>query len=128
MPQLKFLFVIIILFAATEKAALAEENVRARVVGLWDELPPGENLVSFAKEGACKIYLKKGEIGDLRSMDGTWTIGGDGKLEITFSINGQTIAQKATIKFDGEEMILTDDGGIVTRHRRHSGPIPDKFQ
>jgi hypothetical protein len=128
MPPLKYLFIIVILFAAMERAAFAEENVRSRMVGMWDELPPGENLVSFTKEGACKIYLKKGEIGDLRSLDGTWVIDSDGKLQITFSVNGQTIDQKATIKFEGEEMILTDEGGTATRHRRHTGPIPDKYQ
>lgn len=127
MSTLKNLFVVVSLFLATGPAALAEENLRAKVAGMWDEVPPGENLVSFTQEGACKLYLKKGEIGELRSMDGTWTVGDDGKLEITFTVNGQTLTQNAKVKFEGEEMVLTDEKGLETRHRRHIGPIPDKY-
>ncbi len=127
MSKLKSLFVVVSLFVTTGPAALAEENLRAKVLGMWDEVPPGENLVSFTQEGACKIYLKKGEIGELRSMDGTWTVTDDGKLEITFTVNGQTLTQNAKVKLEGEEMVLTDEKGVETRHRRHIGPIPDKY-
>jgi hypothetical protein len=127
MNKLRYLFVIGSLFFAAGQAAIAEENLRAKVVGMWDEVPPGENLVSFTQEGACKLYLKKGEIGELRSMDGTWTITDDGKLEITFTVNGQSLTQNAKVKFEGEEMVLTDEKGVDTRHRRHIGPIPDKY-
>ncbi len=125
MSKLKSLFVVVSLFVTTGPAALAEENLRAKVLGMWDEVPPGENLVSFTQEGACKIYLKKGEIGELRSMDGTWTVTDDGKLEITFTVNGQTLTQNAKVKLEGEEMVLTDEKGVETRHRRHIGPIPE---
>jgi hypothetical protein len=127
MSKLKNLFVVVSLFLATGPAALAEDNLRAKLVGMWDEVLPGENLVSFTQEGACKLYLKKGEIGELRSMDGTWTVTDDGKLEITFTVNGQTLTQSAMVKFEGEEMVLTTEKGVETRHRRHVGPIPDKY-
>ncbi|MEY2564342.1 MAG: hypothetical protein QOH88_2535 [Verrucomicrobiota bacterium] len=126
MSTLKNLFVVVSLFLAAPGAS-AEDNLRAKVVGMWDEESPGENLVSFTQEGACKLYLKKGEIGELRSMDGTWTVGDDGKLEITFTVNGETLTQRAMVKFEGEEMVLTDEKGVETRHRRHVGPIPDKY-
>jgi hypothetical protein len=38
------------------------------------------------------------------------------------------IGPESMVKFDGEEMVLTDDKGAETRHRRPTGPIPDKYQ
>ena len=70
--------------------------------------------------------MKKGEIGNLRSLNGNWMLSNDGKLQIIFTVEGQTHTQSAKLSFDGEEMVLTDDKGrklgiVGTRGRSRNG-------
>ena len=105
-----------------------EVSLREDLVGMWEEVSPSSNLVLFAKDGSWKLYLKKGEISDFRSLNGEWTLSYDRKLTIKFTMMGQTKTMSAKLSFDSDEMVLTDNEGIETRHRRHNGPIPKRFQ
>jgi hypothetical protein len=127
-PFLKALIVIVSLFAGMQQAALAQESAQSRLAGLWDEIGPSANLVQFGGDGSLKLFLKKGEIGDLRSLNGKWSVLGDGKVNVTFIQKGKSFSQTLILKFEGEEMILIDEKGEITRHRRHVGPIPERFQ
>src|SRR5690242_12298230 len=47
----------------------ADGTLGDRLVGVWREYSPSSNIVRFEKDGSTKLYLKKGEIGDLRTLD-----------------------------------------------------------
>jgi hypothetical protein len=128
MTSLKYLIVAICLTVATQHIAVAQDDLRTQLIGMWDELHPSDNLVYFAKDGSWKLYLKKGEIGDLRSLNGNWILSNNGNLTLTFAIQDQAHIENTKLSFDGEEMVLTDAKGAETRHRRHKGPIPERFQ
>jgi hypothetical protein len=121
-------YIIIVALALVCPAFQAHAVNREQVVGMWAEIHPKDNVVYFAKDGSWKLYLKKGEIGDLHSLDGKWTLTTDGKIKIVLTLNGQTKEFSSKIKLDGEELVLTEDGGEETRHRRHKGPLPERFQ
>jgi hypothetical protein len=101
---------------------------REQLLGMWAEVHPKDNVVYFAKDGSWKLYLKKGEIGDLHSLDGKWEILPGGKLKIVLAMNNQSKTFTSKLRFDGEEMVLVEDDGTETRHRRHKGPLPERFQ
>ena len=128
MRILRLLAIAAFLSLGAQGAALAQDSPRARLVGLWDEFQPGSNLVEFAGDGTWKLYLKKGEIGDLRTLNGEWTVNDEGVLTTVLVMQGQRKAMTSKLSFAEEEMILTDPRGGITRHRRNSGPIPAWFQ
>ena len=99
-----------------------------KLVGIWHEYSPSDNLVSFSADKRVVMYLRKGEIGDLRQLDGKWTLASDGDLTVTFEALGRTVTQTTKLSFSGDEMILTDDKGQETKHRRQSGPMPEWTQ
>jgi hypothetical protein len=49
----------------------------------------------------------------------------DARLIVTFEALGRSVTQTTKLSFAGEEMILTDDKGQDTKHRRQSGPMPE---
>jgi hypothetical protein len=128
MRVLKYLIVLITLLAGMQQAALAQDARQTRLVGLWDEISPSSNLVLFGGDGSIKLYLKKGEVRDLRALNGKWTLLENGTLNIVFTEKDKSFGWSPILKFEGEEMILIDDKGEKTRHRRHLGPIPERFQ
>lgn len=96
----------------------------AALAGWWEEYSPSSNIIQFLPDGTVRLYLKKGEIGNLRSLDGTWKLGDDkATVRMVFSVAGKSLDRSATLSFEGAEMVLTD-GGTQTRHRRHSGKLP----
>ena len=118
-------FLLIAFFCIVAAPAFADNDGDAgRLVGTWHEYKPGDNLVNFTADKHVVMYLKKGEIGDLRSIGGTWSLAADGMLTVTFSANGRSFSQAAKLSFSGDEMILTDDKGEQTHHNRHTGPLP----
>jgi uncharacterized protein (TIGR03066 family) len=108
---------------AAHTRAVADDA--GKLVGIWHEYSPSDNLVSFSADGRVVMYLRKGEIGDLRELDGKWTLAGNGDLIVTFEALGRSVTQTTKLSFAGEEMILTDDKGQDTKHRRQSGPMPE---
>lgn len=121
-------YIIIVALALLCPAFHSHAIERSQVFGLWAEIHPKDNVVYFAKDGSWKLYLKKGEIGDLHSLDGKWSLTPDGKIKIVLTINGKTTEFTSKIKMDGEELVMTEDDGGETRHRRHKGPLPERFQ
>ncbi len=105
----------------------AEAGLGDRLVGVWREYHPSSNVVQFYKDGTTKLYLKKGEIRDLRSLDGKWVISDSGMLAITYAVGDKSLTLEARVTFDNEEMILTEKTGDQTKHRKHVGPIPSVY-
>ena len=95
-----------------------------RLVGVWREYSPSSNVVQFFRDGTTKLYLKKGEIRDLRSLDGKWIVSDSGMLAITYAVGEKVLTLEARLSYVGEEMILTEKSGEQTKHVKHVGPIP----
>lgn len=108
-------------------AVAADSALGDRLVGVWREYSPSSNVVRFEKDGNTRLYLKKGEIGNLHSLDGKWTVGDSGMLSIVYTVGERSMTLEAMLSYEGEEMILTEANGTQTRHRRHVGPIPDIY-
>ena len=108
--------------ASTPDAATA-------LAGWWEEYSPSSNIVQFLPDGTVRLYLKKDEIGALRSLDGTWKLeNNQTTIEMVFTVLGRTLNRQAQIAFEGAEMVLTDSGAKKTRHRRHSGQLPAVYR
>ena len=114
-------------FAFAPFTLAADASLGDRLVGVWREYSPSSNIVRFEKDGSTKLYLKKGEIGDLRTLDGKWIVSDDGMLSITYTVGEKSMTLQARLSFEGEEMVLTEASGERTRHRRHTGPIPEIY-
>jgi uncharacterized protein (TIGR03066 family) len=118
----RFVLIAVICIVAAHTHAVADDA--ARLVGTWHEYSPSDNLVSFSADGRVVMYLRKGEIGDLHQLDGKWTLASSGDLTVTFDALGRSVTQTTKVSFEGDDMILTDDKGEETKHRRQSGPMP----
>jgi len=127
---------LVALFLALNSVLQAEEGLEKRLTGTWLETKfetknkqerTADNLITFAPGGDLKLHLKKGEKGDLRSLDGKWTLETGGGLKIEINVDGATNVQNSQLSFEGEEMILTDGDGRRTWHTRHEGPLPERF-
>jgi hypothetical protein len=46
------------------------ETLRTRLIGEWEEFSPSRNYVDFLADGRVVLYLKKSEIGDLKTVYG----------------------------------------------------------
>jgi len=121
------LLLLILAFGFVPLAIGAEAGLGDRLVGVWREYYPSSNVVQFYKDGTTKLYLKKGEIRDLRSLDGKWAISDAGMLSITYAVGEKTLTLEAKLSYEGEEMILTEKNGDQTKHRKHVGPIPQIY-
>lgn len=97
------------------------------LVGWWEEYAPSSNIVHFRADGMVALYLKQGEVGPLHELKGTWEIEGDGSLQMRFVVRGHTQNSRLEVSFPGTEMVLKDANGILTRHRRHSGKLPESY-
>lgn len=108
--------------ASTPDAATA-------LAGWWEEYSPSSNIVQFLPDGTVRLYLKKDEIGALRTLDGTWKLeNNQTTIDMVFTVLGRTLNRSAQISFEGPEMVLTENGAKKTRHRRHSGPLPAVYR
>ena len=105
----------------------AEAGLGDRLVGVWREYYPSSNVVQFFQDGTTKLYLRKGEIRDLRSLDGKWVVSDSGMLAITYAVGDKSLTLEARVSFENEEMILTEKNGDLTKHRKHVGPIPQIY-
>jgi hypothetical protein len=126
---MKILRLLLILsgLACAPVAIGADSALGDRLVGVWREYSPSSNIVRFEKDGSTKLYLKKGEIGDLRTLDGKWKVSDAGMLAITYTVGEKSMTLEARLSYQGEEMILTEASGEQTKHRRHTGPIPEVY-
>lgn len=107
--------------ATTQDAATA-------LAGWWEEYAPSSNIVQFRPDGTVKVYLKKDEIGTLRTLDGTWKLENDQTtIEMVFTVRERSLTRRAQISFEGPEMVITENGSKQTRHRRHSGQLPAAY-
>jgi uncharacterized protein (TIGR03066 family) len=118
----RFVLFAFVCLVAVHARAVADDA--GKLVGVWHEYSPSDNLVSFSADGHVVMYLRKGEIGDLHQLDGKWTLASNGDLTVTFEALGRTVTQTTKLRFDGDEMILTDEKGEDTKHRRNTGPLP----
>lgn len=100
----------------------------ARLVGEWEEYSPSRNFVDFRADGSVTLYLKRGEVGELKTMEGRWSRGDDGQLVLDFAILGQSFVQRVGIAWDGEELLMISELGGVTRHRRRTGELPPEYR
>jgi hypothetical protein len=116
--------------APTSTEAPATNELRTRLIGEWEEFSPSRNFIDIASDGRIVLYLKKGEIGDLKTLDGTWTLDDAGTLHVEFTVKGDSITQSAKLSFDGDEMRLVgiENPEPVTRHRKRSGPLPEEYR
>ena len=105
----------------------ADSSLGDRLVGVWREYSPSSNIVRFEKDGSTKLYLKKGEIGDLRTLDGKWSVSESGMLSVIYTVGAKSMTLEARLSYQGDEMILTEASGEQTKHRRHTGPIPEIY-
>lgn len=103
---------------------------RARLIGRWEEFSPSRNFIDFHEDGRVVLYLKQGEIGDLRTLDGIWAIEDEHRLRVDFTVNGQTFGRTAGLRFENGEMLLTEDDkpDLLTRHRRREGELPEEYR
>ena len=117
--------------------AKAEDGPAKQVVGTWrevrfetksKEVRESDNVVTFATDQTLKLHLKKGEKGDLRSLDGTWQMDAGGTLKIELTVDGKQVPQTMKVSFEGGEMIFTDEDGRRTWHMRHEGPLPEQYR
>lgn len=106
----------------------AAPDAAATLAGWWEEYSPSSNIVQFRPDGTVKVYLKKDEIGTLRTLDGTWKLDSDQTtIEMVFTVRERTLTRRAQISFEGPEMVITENGSKKTRHRRHSGQLPAAY-
>ena len=123
--------------ASIQLTANAQDALDKQVVGTWREarfetrskaIKEGDNMVTFAADQTLKLHLKKGEKGDLRSLDGTWQMGADGTLKMEIMVDGKKAPQTMKVSFEGGEMIFTDADGRRTWHTRHEGALPEQYR
>ena len=129
MSLLKHLVITVCACIATQCAVLAQESPATKIIGQWREYDPSNNLVEFAKDGTWKMFLKKGEIPNLRVIDGTWVLANDGTLTVMPHFLGKKVEPDVSkLSFEGDELVLTQGKSGKTSHRRHKGPLPDEYQ
>ena len=129
--MLKTLRLFCIAFLLLGQAAFAEDATKteqaAMLVGWWQEYYPSSNLVQFTQDGTVRLMLKKGEIGDLHELVGTWEILDNQTIQMSFSRNGKTLVRDAKLTVTDDSMTLTDENGGKTKHHRHSGKLPEEY-
>lgn len=121
------LFLFLFCFIPLAIGAEPTGSLGDRLVGVWREYQPTSNFVQFFPDGTIKLYLKKGEIKDLRSLDGSWVVSSSGVLTVTYTVGEKSLTLDASLTFENEEMILTQKSGEQTKHRKHVGPIPEVY-
>ena len=94
------------------------KSPQEKLVGTWQEVDGKQNVVEFFEDGSFSLPLNKGEIGSMENLNGKWLIIKDGRIKIDISMLGITHSQVGKLDFDGKEMIITDDNGKATRHKR----------
>lgn len=123
-----FLSFFVLLAAALPATAAEPQNAATLLPGYWEEYSPSSNLVLFTADGTVKILLKKDEIGDLRTLDGKWKMLNADTINLEFSLLDRPfLSTNAKVSFRAGEMILTDKQGQETKHRRHTGKIPQQY-
>lgn len=128
MPRTIHLFCItLLLFVQASFAEEAKTEQAAKLVGWWEEYYPSSNLVYFSQDGTVKLMLRKGEIGDLHALEGTWEILDNQTIKMSFSANGNTLVRDAKLSVTDDSMTLTEANGSKTKHHRHSGEMPKEY-
>ena len=89
-----------------------------RLVGTWQEIDGEQNIIEFFSDGSFSLNLDKGDIGSMEKLNGKWLVLEDGRLKLDISMFGTTQSIVGKLDFDGGEMVLTDDNGKATRHKR----------
>jgi uncharacterized protein (TIGR03066 family) len=122
----RFLFIAFVCLVAAQMPASADDA--GKLVGTWHEYSPSDNLVRFTADGHVTMYLRKGEIGNLHTLEGNWKLVDNAMLNVKFTAMGRSVEQSNKLSFAGDEMILTDEKGARTKHRRHNGALPARTQ
>jgi hypothetical protein len=124
---IRLLFIALLLFGHAVFATETKTEQAAKLVGWWKEYYPSSNLVQFTPDGTVRLMLRKGEIGDLHELVGTWEILDNQVIQMSFSANGKTLVRDAKLTVSDDSMTLTDENGGKTKHRRHSGKLPNEY-
>lgn len=114
----------------TESSGDRLASARIRLIGQWEEFLPSRNFIDFFEDGRVVVYLKQGEIGDRKTLEGTWSVEDENRLRVDFTVNGQTFGRTAGLRFEKSEMLLQelDETGSITRHRRREGELPEDYR
>ena len=121
-----------------QPAVQAQDSPEKQLIGTWLEtrfetkskqVKESDNLITFDAGGTMKLHLKKEEAkGDARSLDGNWKVEAGGALKMEIVVGDRKQEQTMQLSFEGNEMILTDPDGRRTWHKRHEGPLPERYQ
>lgn len=113
---------------APDKAQSNVAALSAQLVGAWEEFSPGRNFVDFHRDGSMKLYLKQGEVGDLKALEGTWTVDDAGELVLQMRTGNGEIEHRGWLRFEGEEMIISGEDTAETRHRPRKDAVPEEYR
>lgn len=93
------------------KLGFGTMSPECKVVGLWQSKDGEKQLMEFFEDGSFRVKVKDGELGDFQNLSGKWIVLRDGRLKLELSALGITQAVLGDLKFEGEEMILSDETG-----------------
>ncbi len=127
LKTIRLFCIALLLFSQAAFAAETKAEQATQLVGWWEEYSPSSNIVYFSEDGTVRLMLRKGEIGDLHELVGTWEILDNQVIQMSFSANGNTLVRDAKLTVSDDSMTLTDESGGKTRHRRHSGKLPQEY-
>ncbi len=99
------------LTAGQTKWGYGTMSPECKVVGLWQSKDGEKQLMEFFEDGSFRVKVKDGELGDFQNLSGKWIVLRDGRLKLELSALGITQAVLGDLKFEGEEMILSDETG-----------------
>jgi len=91
------------------------QKPQEKIRGAWQDNEQG--VIEFFQDGTFTMKSKKAELGGLKTLTGRWLILDDGRLKLDISMLGVTQTLVYKVRFDGGEMILTDETG-ETRHKK----------
>ncbi len=132
MKILRVLFFVVLSgigFAPAAFGADALNQSEQRMIGIWQEYEPGENVVEYFADHTMKIYLTEEEGGSqaMHWIEAHWQIDQDNMLTLTIMVNGKPHSEKVKLSFENDEMWLEDEDDVVTKQRRISA-VPAKFK
>jgi uncharacterized protein (TIGR03066 family) len=121
MPSIKRLLYIFVIIAISSPARAGEGDFE-RLIGYWREIGSTEALIEFRRNGELTALFPRGDRAN--RLDGTWKLLPNDGITMTFTTDSRSLRQDGTLKFEGDEMVLIDDKGERTRHRRFTEPLP----
>ena len=91
------------------------KDSKQKILGKWQETGEHNGVVEFFQDGTYRIRPRANSDS---TLEGKWTIKKT-RLKIEHSKNGTTETNEVDLKFEGDEMVLTDDDGREARYKRY---------